>query len=77
MGDSRIPEQLLTNAKKWHILESSLKCHLVVDYGEAMAEGRSAEHVAREGRPGDFSWAERGNLARLIAAAFEANAVET
>lgn len=55
IGDSRIPEQLLINAEKWHILEISLKCHLVVDYGEAMAEGRSTEHVAKEGRPSDFS----------------------
>ena len=55
IGDSRIPEQLLTNAEKWHILEISLKCHLVVGYAEAVAEGRSTEHVAEEGRPSDFS----------------------
>lgn len=78
MGDSRIPEQLLPNADKRHILEIGLKCHVIVGYWDAGVEGRSAEHVAERVRPSDFSWVQRKNLEQTQEyLSFEAKAVET
>lgn len=59
MGSRQDPGRPPPNAVKGHGLEMSPKSCLAVGSEEALAEGRSAERVGREGGRGGFSGGEK------------------